>query len=1360
MEQENNKKKKTGDEKKKQIGVDIGYVKDRSITQEMEDSYIDYAMSVIVGRALPDVRDGLKPVHRRILYTMREDGITHSAKYRKSASVVGTCLARYHPHGDMAVYNSLVIMAQDFSMRYPLVQGQGNFGCFTKDTEVKLTDGRNITFTDLIKERKRGKKHWTFSFNHKEKRIEIAEVEKPRITRKKASLVEVELDNGEKIRCTPDHRFMLRNGEYKEAQYLQEKESLMPLYTSKDDGEENKNLKGYTKVFQPIENDWNFVHFLADKWNLKKEKYEKKRGRVRHHIDFNKNNNNPENIQRMHWEEHWKFHSKLTSWRHQNDPEYVKKVAAGRKEFIENNAQFISERASMRNKEMWKNPDYRNAQILRLKRMWENKEYKEFMRKKSSDNLKQLWQDPKFQKLMSNYKSEEMKKRWQDPEYRKEMAVHMQNISRKIWSNPKHREFISQRMKEVSSSPAWKKRQRAIAKALWKDPSYRANFPKEHFVKMGKKLWEKEGVREMHSEKAKKQWEDADFRKKVIATIKKTGKRRIAENPNMMKEMSVKAAKSLKKKWKEKEYKERVVRNRILGHVKRIVEEHNKITPELYEKNRYRSNLPRAENALNYFKSFEEMTEKARNYNHKVVSVKFLKEKEDVYDITVRPWHNFALGSGIFVHNSVDGDPPSAQRYSEARLSKIGEAMLRDIQKETVNFIANYDGTRKEPTVLPSPVPQLLLNGSLGIAVGMATNIPPHNIGEVIDASIHLIDNPKADTEDLFCFVKGPDFPTGGEIYNKEDIVAAYSQGKGSIIIRGKAEIVEEKGKNQIIITEIPYRVRKAKLVEDFAKMVQKKKLEGVRDIRDESDREGMRIVLDLKTGSYPAKILNRLYSFSSLQETFHINMIALVDGIQPRVMGLDELLQHYIDHRKEVVTRRTKFDLEKAKERAHILEGLHKALSHIDEVIKTIKKSESRDDAQKNLMKKFDFTEVQANAILEMKLQKLAKLEREEIENELEEKRKIIKELTAILKSKKKIEDVVKKELLEMKEMFADKRKTKVYEEGLRKADDLDLIPQESTIVTITQGGYIKRVNPSTYKAQQRGGKGMLGMKTGQDDIVDHFIEAMTHDFLLFFTDSGKVFRVPVYQVPEGARATRGRGLMNFLEISSNEKVLTVIPLESQEVAQSEKDKEKEDKNLVVVTKKGVIKKTPLKEFSNIRRSGLIAITLRKNDEVCRVRKTSGKDEIAIVTKKGQIIRFGEKDVRTMGRQAGGVRGVNLRKGDEVADVAIIKKEELAKAFLLLMTENGYGKRIKVKNYRAQKRGGVGVKTVKNTEKVGGVISLRTILEEKDLIAISRKGKAIRMELKNISEQSRVTQGVRLMKMDKGDGLASIICM
>ncbi len=715
-------------------------------------------------------------------------------------------------------------------------------------------------------------------------------------------------------------------------------------------------------------------------------------------------------------------------------------------------------------------------------------------------------------------------------------------------------------------------------------------------------------------------------------------------------------------------------------------------------------------------------------------------------------------GQGNF--GSVDGDPPSAMRYSEARLSKLGEFLLKDIQKETVDYGTNYDGTRKEPKVLPAPVPQLLLNGSLGIAVGMATNIPPHNISEIIDATMHLIDNKDADTEDLLQFVKGPDFPTGGEIYNKEDIIAAYSQGKGSIVVRGKAEIVEDRGKTQIIITEIPFRVRKAKLVEDFAKLVQKKKLEGIRDIRDESDRDGMRVVLDLKTGAFPNKILNRLYSFTSLQETFHLNMIALVDGIQPRVMGLVELLQYYIDHRKEVIVRRTQYDLDRAKERAHILEGLHKALSHIDEVIATIRKSENKEDAKVKLMKRFDFTEVQTFAILEMKLQKLAKLEQKEIEDELKEKRRIIKELTAILESKKKIEKVVKDELLEMKEMFGDERRTRVFERGLKKADDLDLIPQEPTIITITQGGYIKRINPSTYKAQQRGGKGMLGMKTGQEDVVEHFIEATTHDFLLFFTDSGKVFRVPVYQVPEGARAARGRGLLNFLEISSDEKVLTVIPLEKDEVPVKGKNETPSIKNLVITTKKGVIKKTPLKDFANIRKTGLIAITLKAGDEVCRVRKTNGEDEIAIATRAGQIIRFKEKDVRTIGRQGAGVKGITLKKGDFVADVAIISKEDVDKAQLLLITENGYGKRIKVKNYRPQKRGGVGVKTVKNTEKVGGVIALMMIIDESDLIAISRKGKVIRMELKNIPEQSRVTQGVRLMKTDKDDKIASVICI
>ncbi len=727
-----------------------------------------------------------------------------------------------------------------------------------------------------------------------------------------------------------------------------------------------------------------------------------------------------------------------------------------------------------------------------------------------------------------------------------------------------------------------------------------------------------------------------------------------------------------------------------------------------------------------------------------------------VYNSLVRMAQDFSMrypliqGQGNF--GSIDGDPPSAMRYSEARLSKLGEYMLQDIAKDTVDFIENYDGTKKEPKVLPSPVPQFLLNGSLGIAVGMATSVPPHNLSEVVDACVHLIDNPNAATEDLLEFVKGPDFPTGGEIYNKEDIIAAYSKGKGSIVVRGKAEIEEEKNKSRIVITEIPFGVRKAKMVQSFANMVQKKKLEGVKDIRDESDREGLRVVLDLKKDAYPKKILNRLYNFSSLQETFHLNMLSLVEGIQPQVLSLAEILYNYLNHREEVITRRTRFDLEKAKQRAHILEGLHKALSDIDEVIKTIKGSESRDSAKANLIKKFKFSEVQADAILDMRLHKLARLEREEIEKELKEKLALIKKLTAILKSKKKIKDVVKKELLEMKEMFGDERRTKVFDHGVGKISERDLIPQEETIITITQGGYIKRINPSIYKEQKRGGKGLLGMKTGQEDVVEHFIEAMTHDFLLFFTDSGKVFRVPVYLVPEGARATRGRGLLNFLEISSDEKVLTVIPLERKE--------ETTEENLVMLTKSGIVKKTPLKDFDNIRRSGLIAITLRENDELCRVNRTTGSDEIFISTKKGQVIRFNEKDVRTMGRQASGVKGVALKKGDGVADMTVVGNDLAKKGDILLITENGYGKRVGVGSYKSQKRGGVGVKTIKNWEKVGDVISVRVILDNEDLIAISRNGKVIRTKLNLIPKQSRITQGVTVMKLDKGDKLASIICI
>jgi len=747
-----------------------------------------------------------------------------------------------------------------------------------------------------------------------------------------------------------------------------------------------------------------------------------------------------------------------------------------------------------------------------------------------------------------------------------------------------------------------------------------------------------------------------------------------------------------------------------------------------------------------------------------------------IYDALVRMAQDFNLRYPLVTPQgnvgSVDGDPPSAMRYLEAKLSKIGEEMLRDIEKNTVDFTDNYDGTRKEPIVLPSPIPQLLLNGSLGIAVGMATNIPPHNLSEVCDALIYLIDHPKANTEDLFKFIKGPDFPTAGEIFDQKGMIQVYSQGKGPILTRGKAEIIESEktGRQQIVISEIPFQVQKSSLVEQFANLVSEKKIEGIKDIRDESDKEGMRIVIDLQRDAYPQKILNRLYKFTDLQKTFHLNMLALVEGIQPRVLNLVELLNYFIFHRKEVVFRRVTYDLEKAKERAHILEGLNKCLAQIDAVIRTIKNSANREEAEKNLIKRFKLTKIQANAILETKLSALAKLERKKIEDELKEVKSKIKELTAILKSPQKIKEVIKKEFSSLKESFGDQRRTKVITQKAGLIAEEDLIPSEETIITLTQGGYIKRINPATYKLQKRGGKGILGMKTIGEDIVEHFLTANTHDNLLFFTDSGKVFRTPVYEIPEGTRVAKGRGLLNFLEISPEEKVLSLHPL-------GKEDTERGIKYLVIVTQDGIIKKTALEEFANVRKSGLIAINLKKGDALRSVRKTTGQDEIILVTKKGQAIRFKEKEIRPMGRSAAGVKGIRLKKGDEVIamDVVDVRHQQPKKEYLLVVTENGYGKRTDLKEYRLQGRGGSGVKTAQVTTKTGNLVASKVLtgrtptlpppsrsLREQapeDLIVISQKGQVIRTKISSIPKLGRATQGVRIMRLEE-DKVASAACI
>ncbi len=731
-----------------------------------------------------------------------------------------------------------------------------------------------------------------------------------------------------------------------------------------------------------------------------------------------------------------------------------------------------------------------------------------------------------------------------------------------------------------------------------------------------------------------------------------------------------------------------------------------------------------------------------------------------VYDSMVRMAQDFSMrytlvrGQGNF--GSMDGDSAAAMRYTEAKLSSISEELLFDIEKNTVDFIPNFDGSHQEPRVLPAKLPNLLLNGTMGIAVGMATNIPPHNLKELADAIIYLIGKPDATVEDLMQFVKGPDFPTGGVIYNQKDILQAYATGKGGIVMRGVAEVVESKnGTFQIVISEIPYQVNKAALVEKIAELVKDKKIEGIKDLRDESDKDGVRVVVDLKKDAYPKKILNSLFKMTQLQETFHVNMLALVDGIQPKVLTLKMVLEEYIKHRIEVVKRRTQFDLDKAKERAHILEGLMIALNNIDAVIKVIKASKDKEVAKVNLIKKFKLSERQALAILDMKLSTLANLERLKIENELKDKRALIKELDAILKSAVKIKDIIKKETKDLTEKFGDDRKTKVLAHGVKEFSVEDLVPNEDAVVMMTRDGYIKRTAPDTFKVQGRGGKGVIGLTTKEEDMVDFMFTTLTHNDLLFFTTKGRVFQLKAYEIPQATRTAKGTPIVNFLQLAGGEKVTSILPL----------DKLSKNKYLFFATEKGLVKKVEINAFSNVRRSGLIAIKIKEDDSLIWAKPTDGDDHIELVTAQGQAIRFKEKDVRDMGRNAAGVRGIRLKKKeDTVVGMGIIKndKEKMKKFQLLAISENGFGKRTPINLYKVQGRGGSGIKTAKVTSKTGKIINAfvvnAEVMAEKDLVIISEKGQVIRLKFKTVNQLGRDTQGVRLMRFkESSDKVACV---
>lgn len=721
-----------------------------------------------------------------------------------------------------------------------------------------------------------------------------------------------------------------------------------------------------------------------------------------------------------------------------------------------------------------------------------------------------------------------------------------------------------------------------------------------------------------------------------------------------------------------------------------------------------------------------------------------------IYDALARMAQGFSMryplidGQGNF--GSMDGDPPAAMRYTESRLTSLAEQLLEDIDKETVDWLPNYDGSEQQPEVLPAKVPNLLLNGQMGIAVGMATNIPPHNLGELIDGLIYMIDNKQVSTEDLLQFIKGPDFPTGGIVYGKNSLRQAYGTGRGGIVVRAKAEVVENpKGGSQILITEIPYNVNKATLIEKIADLHKDKKLIGLSDLRDESARGEVKIVVDLKKDAYPKKVLNQLFKMTPMQITFHFNTLALVDGIQPRVLNLEAMLGEYLKHRQVVVRRRSEFELKRARDRAHILEGLKKALDNIDAIIKTIRASKTADIAQTNLIKDYKLTEIQAKAILAMQLRTLAGLERKKIEDELKEVMLKIKELEHILSSAAEILKVVRKELLEVKKKFADGRRTKIVAQEIGKFSDEELIPNEEVVVTVTAGNYIKRTPLSIYRTQGRGGKGIIGMATKEEDVIEHIVFTDTHAWLLFFTNQGRVFKLKAYEVPLASRNAKGQAIVNLLQVKPDEKITALINIS---------DQKPESSYLLMATKGGVVKKTALTNYQNIRASGIVAIKLDSDDELKWVRMTKGKNEILISTKLGQGLRFKEADVRPMGRATRGVRGIRLRPDDVVVGVDVVEPN----AQLLVITANGYGKRTKIEQFSLHGRGGLGIRTSVVNDKTGPVVDALTISNEQaEILLISTQGQIIRQPVKGIPIIGRATQGVRVMRLNKNDKIASV---
>ncbi len=1293
----------------------LSQVEPREITTELKESYLDYAMSVIVSRALPDVRDGLKPVHRRILWAMWDMGLTHSAKFMKSARVVGECLA--------------------------------------KNTLVLTTEGLKP-----IQEIERGKFVYTHSGIKPVKELYIMPA-KP--------LLKITLSNGISIVGTNSHKLKIFNeaGEFvwKETQdisvgewlaiktaYPDIKEAVLPRYKnhrktlnaniayilgvlisdgwiSADYGKKKLRRLGFCSsdrgVVEKISSCFTKEFDYTPTIEISAYKIKTKNGSVKQNVMYkvriNRADINNYLIRALKIPENFKASTKyLPPHIFQSPREVIFSLMSG---LIDGDGSIHKSDCSM----VYASTSRRlidELQILLQHLGVFSKRYKSKVKNHpSAINGRDV--NGNYNSYTLEINGSEAQKLGKQltlasPKKQERLNRILAMDSNRLWSN-----FG---MIPYGGALIWKELSKLHLGSGWYQSQNGSKFRMGITYQGGGKMRYSSDL----SEKPLRLQQVVDFGiaqklSRVESTLGQVINSVIQDNINFLQ-------------------------------VKKIESVAPEITYdiEVEDDHQFIANGVISHNCLGKYHPHGDTA---------------------VYDAMVRLAQPFSMryplveGQGNF--GSIDGDSAAAQRYTEARLSKIAEEILADIEKETVDWQPNYDNSREEPKVLPSKFPNLLVNGGMGIAVGMATSIPPHNLGEVVDAAVKLLDHPKTSITELMEVVKGPDFPTGGIIYDRKTINEAYATGRGSVTTRALSEITEKKsGQYVIVITEIPYQVNKSELIIKIAELIQEKRIEGIRDVRDESDKDGLRIVIELKNDVSPQKILNQLYKNTDLQKDFHLNLIALQNrGIQPQLLSLKDMLEEFTEHRREVVRRRAEFDLKKARERAHILEGLAKALSVIDKIIATIKKSSDKDEAHKNLVKNFKLSDIQATAILEMRLQTLAALERQKIEDELKEKLKLIKELELLLKSPEKIKGVIKSELLEMKEKFGDERRTKVVVGGLKEFKEEDLVPEEETVITLSAGGYIKRSNPGDFKVQKRGGKGIIGGDVGEEDFVQHFVSAVTHDNILFFTDSGKVFQTKVYDIPAVSRTSKGKAIHNFLEIPTSEHVSAIITYPGNGKSQIANSKAPSDQPLaishlqylVMVTEGGIIKKTEIADFENVRRSGIIAIKLRSGDKLKWVGVCEAGNEILIATSNGQAIRFKEKDLRPMGRAASGVTAIRLKKGDKVSAMEIIAGgKEGKETQLLAVMANGYAKRTPLKEYKTQKRGGSGIKTAKITSKTGPIVAARVITDAEELLALSTKGQIIKTLIKDVRIAGRATQGVRIMALKAGDKVAGIVCL